>query len=101
MIPKKEIQTVTKSYISAHCAEFTFSNKVEALNFAVENILNIDPSSPLPCKLSDYEVNTIISIICMGYAGVQELGYYGPSGNQLVTDDDRDLLTVFIYYCRY
>lgn len=37
----------------------------------------------------------------MIYSDVQDLGYYGSDGNQLVTDDDRDLLTVFIYYCRY
>ena len=49
MIPKKEILNVTKSCISAHGAEFTFSEKVEALNFVVENILNISPSSPLYC----------------------------------------------------
>ena len=73
MIPKKEILNVTKSCISAHCAEFTFSEKVEALNFVVENILNISPSSPLYCALSKHKICDIINIICMRYLDVQEL----------------------------
>ena len=67
MIPKKEILNVTKSCISVHCAEFTFSEKVEALNFVVEKILKIRPSSPLYCALSKQKICDITNIICMRY----------------------------------
>ena len=37
----------------------------------------------------------------MRYSDIQELEYYGSDGSQLVTDDDKDLVTEFIYYHRY
>ena len=91
MIPKKEILNVTKSFISAHCAEFTFSEKVKALNFVVEKILNISPSSPLYCALSKQKIRYITNIICMRYLDVQDLDYYSSDGNQLITDDEKIL----------
>ena len=93
MITKKDIPTITRSCISAHCADFTFSEKVEALNFVVEKIINIGPSSPLYFELSKQKICDIINIICMRYLDVQELEYYGSDGNKLITDDEKYLVT--------
>ena len=96
MIIKKDIPNVTKSCISVHCAEFTLSEKFEALNFVVENILNIGPSSPLYCALSKQKICDVISMICMSYSDVQELEYYSSDENKLITDEKKILLFTYI-----
>ena len=101
MILDKKISTFTNYFNSAHCAEFTLSEKVDTLDFVDEKILNIGPSSPLYCALSNQKIHDIINIICMRHSDVQELEYYGSDGNQLVKNDDKDLVTVFIYYHKY